>query len=183
MTILRAVPLILAAGAVATLTACSGTTDAAGKGSSGGARAVVADVAPQSTPPDPAPVAWGQRHIWGSGLAVEVGAPAACAPTPAAYPANIERAVKVPIVVTNGTAAVLDTVLLVTSDARFDGQAARVITDIDGPCGNGVASSKVPPGQTVTTSVAVAVGAAPGELRVTLGTPPSADKAVFAGPA
>ncbi|HET9141769.1 hypothetical protein [Actinophytocola sp.] len=175
--------MVLAVSVVATLPACSATEDQ-NADRAGGERAGAASPAPQpAVPPAPTPAAWGQRHTWGDGLAVQLGTPAVCVPSRAAFPADIERAVKVPVLVVNDTAAPVDTVLLVVNDLQFNGAAAQLVTDIDGPCGNGVASTRVLPGTTVTTSVAVAVAAAPGELRLSYGPPTGHDKALFAGPA
>jgi len=125
---------------------------------------------------------WGKRYSWANGLSVDVAAPVACTPGQYAAPANIARAVKFEITITNGTSAAFETALMsVGTDAQFNGQKADMVFDSSGGCDSTFDSATVLPGKTYTFHVAYAVGAQPGEMQLVFEPTFNADKAAFVG--
>lgn len=135
--------------------------------------------------PTSAQTTWGKRYTWPDGLAVEVSVPAACKPSKYASPDNIQRAVKVTVLITNGSAEPFDAAMLTFGgDAQFAGKTAEKVFDSAGGCGaGGLDSGTVLPGKTFTYEVALSVGAAPGELQLVFEPHFGGDKAVFVGQA
>jgi hypothetical protein len=127
---------------------------------------------------------WGKRYSWANGISVDVAAPVACTPGQYAAPANIARAVKFEITITNGTSAAFETALMsVGTDAQFNGQKADMVFDSSGGCDSTFDSATVLPGRTYTFHVAYAVGAQPGEMQLVFEPAFNADKAAFVGQA
>ena len=127
---------------------------------------------------------WGKRYTWENGLSVDVAAPAACTPGEYAAPANIARAVRFEITITNGTSAAFETALMsVGTDAQFNGQKANMIFDASGGCDSTFDSATVLPGKTYTFHVAYAVGAQPGEMQLVFEPTFDSAKAAFVGQA
>ncbi|SDH59079.1 hypothetical protein SAMN05192558_12117 [Actinokineospora alba] len=127
---------------------------------------------------------WGERYTWPDGLAVEVSAPKPCKPSEYSMPQKTERAVKITLLVTNGTEEPFNAgVLSVGGDAQFAGRKAEAVYDSGGECGGGMDSVTVLPGKTFEMSQAFAVGAQPGELQVVLQPNFGAAKAIFVGQA
>ena len=157
----------------------SGTTNGGQVGAGG-----VDQPAAAQSPPGEAPT-WGKRYTWADGLAVDVAAPEACTPGQYAVPQGIVRAVKVTIVITNGSAKPFETaVLSVGTDAQFAGKKADSVFDSSGGCdGTAFESTTVMPGKTFTFTQAYSVGAEPGEMQLVLQPTFMADKAVFTGQA
>ncbi|MET9629813.1 hypothetical protein ABZX92_20355 [Lentzea sp. NPDC006480] len=129
------------------------------------------------------PPTWGERYTWENGLSVEVAAPVACTPGQYAAPANIARAVKFKVTITNGTSAAFETALLtIGNDAQFNGQQAERIFDSSG-CGSTFDTTTVLPGKTYTYDVAYSVGKQPGEMQLVFEPSFNSDKAAFVGQA
>lgn len=140
-----------------------------------------ADPADAARTPAESPT-WGERHTWPDGLAVEVSAPAVCAPSEFSVPRDVARAVKFTVTVVNGTDRPFEAgVLAVGDDAQFDGRKAEKVFDSGGACGDGLESATVMPGKTYSYEVAYAVGARAGEMQIALQPRFGADRAVFAG--
>ncbi|KJK53253.1 hypothetical protein UK23_00875 [Lentzea aerocolonigenes] len=129
------------------------------------------------------PPTWGERYTWENGLSIEVAAPVACTPGQYAAPANIARAVKFKVTITNGTSTAFETALLtIGNDAQFNGQQAERVFDSNG-CGSTFDTATVLPGKTYTYDVAYSVGKQPGEMQLVFEPSFKSDKAAFVGQA
>ncbi|WP_439664360.1 hypothetical protein ACSHWB_24735 [Lentzea sp. HUAS TT2] len=127
---------------------------------------------------------WGKQYTWPNGLSVDVAAPVACTPGQYAAPANIARAVRFEITITNGTTATFETALMsVGTDAQFNGQKADMVFDTSGGCDSTFDSATVLPGKAYTFHVAYAVGASPGEMQLVFEPTFNSEKAAFVGQA
>jgi hypothetical protein len=128
---------------------------------------------------------WGKRFTWADGLAVEVGAPAACKPGKYAQPDGIKRAVKFKINIVNGTDKPFEAATLtVGGDAQFAGAKSETVFDSSGGCGDGgLETATVLPGKTYSYEVAFSVGTQPGEMQLAFEPHYGQDKAVFVGQA
>lgn len=147
------------------------------------ASGTAAAAAPETTQEIPT---WGKRYTWPDGLAIEIAPPAPC--TPGEYAASstedIQRAVKITFTIINGSKENFDAgVLLIGTNAQFNGQKADDIYDTSGDCGGGFESATVLPGKTFTTTAAYAVAPEPGELQIAVQPSMIGDEAVFVGQA
>jgi hypothetical protein len=126
---------------------------------------------------------WGKRFTWPDGLAIEVGAPAACKPGEFAFPEGIKRAAKFTVLVVNDTKKPFEVGLLtVGNEAQFAGAKAEKVFDSGGPCKDtGLDTTTVLPGKTYSFDITYAVGAEPGELQMTFQPDFTSAKAIYVG--
>lgn len=182
MGMMRTVAAVALGFAVLTTAGCM---DSAAKGTvsdASGAKGAPAAEAAKNV--DDAPATWGKRYTWPDGLAVEVAKPVTCKPSQFSMPQHPARAVKVTVLVVNGTKKNFDPMLLTSADAQFDQAQADALYDTDGGCdSSALNSATVLPGKTFKLTLAFVVGKQPGEFQLALQPDFGAEKAVFVGQA
>src|ERR1044072_80115 len=123
---------------------------------SGGKGAPAAEAAKSG---DSGTATWGKRYTWPDGLAVEVAKPVTCKPGEFSMPQHPARAVKITVLVVNGTKENFDPMLLTTADAQFDQANAEALYDSGGGCGSSaLESATVLPGKSFKVTLAYVVG-------------------------
>jgi hypothetical protein len=158
----------------------AGCLDEAGKGSvsdASGAKAAAAGASEDSST-----ATWGKRYTWPDGLAVEISKPVTCKPGEYSSPQHPKRAVKLTLLVINGTKEQFDPgTFTFGTDAQFDSSKAQMLFDSDGGCGGDPESTTILPGKSYKTTLSFVVGAKQGELQVVLQPKFDSAKAVFVG--
>jgi hypothetical protein len=180
MRVTRTVAAIAAGFAVLTTAGC---LDEAGKGAVSDGSGAKAAPAAKAEAPDNSAATWGKRYTWPDGLAVEVSKPITCKPGEYSSPQHPPRAIKVTILVINGTGKTIDPSLLtVADDAQFNGEQAESLFDSGGSCDEtSMSSATVLPGKTYKVKLAFVVDKQPGEFQLALQPDFGAEKAVFVG--
>lgn len=122
----------------------------------------------------PGPSGWGQRHTFGDGAQVEVGAPQVCVSLRGL------RAVQVRVWLSNPTRVAVESPPAVT--ARWDGVVMPAVLDRSGPCAAArPATGPVMAGGDVVGVFVFAVGPRTGVLEVSVWLPGRVGAAVFRG--